>query len=58
MVKIEDIFSFILFATALAACFICICSAILSGDGILLAIAAIVILYIFMAYVVAEAIMK
>jgi len=58
MVEIEDIFSSILIATGLAACFICVCSAVLSGDAILLVIAVIVILYILLAHFVLRGMMK
>jgi len=50
MFEIENIFSFVLVFTALAACFICICSAILSGDLSLLIVAVIVVLYILLGH--------
>jgi len=56
--EVEDIFSFILIITALTACFICICGAVLSGDLLLLIIAVIVVVYILLAYFVLRRLMK
>jgi len=52
MLGVENIFSFILMLTALAACFVCVCSAALSGDLLLLIIAVIVVVYIILAHLV------
>ena len=56
--EVEDIFSFILIITGLAACFICICSAALSGDLLLIIIAVIVVVYILLAHLVLRRLMK
>ncbi|RLI87658.1 MAG: hypothetical protein DRP01_01495 [Archaeoglobales archaeon] len=58
MLEVEDIFSFILIVTGLAACFVCVCSAVLSGDLLLLIIAVIVVVYILLAYFVLRRLMK
>ena len=55
---VENIFSFILMLTGLATCFVCVCSAALSGDLLLLIIAVIVVVYILLAYFVLRRLMK
>ena len=58
MKVIEDMFGFILFITALISCFICICSAALSGNLLLLVIAALVVLYVLIACFILRGMMK